>query len=242
LVRLALLLDTASSAPGFPRLALLLDAARSTPGLPCRLLLSSAPTLLIRIAVLATGRLALATAYLARLSLGRGRLARLLLQVAREECTYSCVFPRSFARSSSFRKFKGSPVLNTEKSKSPEMMMRSLLCVRVRATYAAIGNVLFGNSTIGIISRPWATWIVEAKPEVLKRDLIAANPLVLVVRHVPNARLFLHCKFYYIIKQRSDHTGPHYPRTTPHYAHGARRVHTTRPYRAEPPLSGPGVR
>jgi len=46
------------------------------------------------------------------------------------------------------------------------MMMRSLLCVRVRATYAAIGNVLFGNSTIGIISRPWATWIVEAKPEV----------------------------------------------------------------------------
>ena len=74
------------------RLALLLDTARLAPGLPCRLLLSSAPTLLIRIAVLATGRLALATAYLARLSLGRGRLARLLLQVAREECiVFLCV-------------------------------------------------------------------------------------------------------------------------------------------------------
>jgi hypothetical protein len=45
-------------------------------------------------------------------------------------------------------------------------MMDSLLCVRVRATYAATGFDLFGNSTIGIISRPWATWIVEDQPEV----------------------------------------------------------------------------
>ncbi len=52
----------------------------------------------------------------------------------------------------------------------------------------------------------------------------------------------VHSEFYYLIKQRSDHTGPHYPRTTPHYAHGARQVHTMRPYRAEPPLSGSGVR
>jgi len=50
----------------------------------------------------------------------------------------------------------------------------------------------------------------------------------------------IHCEFYCLIKLRSDHTGPHYPRTTvtPHYAHGARRVHTTRPCRAETPLSG----
>ena len=54
----------------------------------------------------------------------------------------------------------------------------------------------------------------------------------------------IHCEFYCLIKLRSDHTGPHYPRTTvtPHYAHGARRVHTTRPCRAETPLSGSGVR
>jgi hypothetical protein len=36
--------------------------------------LSSAPTLLVRIAVLTTGRFALATAHFARLSLGHGRL------------------------------------------------------------------------------------------------------------------------------------------------------------------------
>ena len=53
-------------APGFPRLALLLDitglscpallldTACFAPGLPCRLLLSSAPALLVRIAVLTT--------------------------------------------------------------------------------------------------------------------------------------------------------------------------------------------
>jgi hypothetical protein len=70
LPRLALLHDTAR----LVRLALLLDTACSASGLPCRLLLRSASTLLVRIAVLTTGRLALATALLARLSLGHGRL------------------------------------------------------------------------------------------------------------------------------------------------------------------------